>query len=122
MEMPDLKRDGVINDIIYKIISGKYRSGDKFPSLNEICSIYGIGRSTAQKLFDDLCKMGIAKAVAGSGYYIRQLDVTSLNQRVRQELTDRIRSVVADCMAIGMSEYEISNLVSEAILMMSDVS
>ena len=115
-----MKRDNVINDILYKIISGKYKSGDKFHSLNEVCSIYGIGRSTAQKLFDDLCKMGIAKAVAGSGYYIRQLDVAALSQRKKQELSDRIREAVSDCMAIGMSEYEISNLVSEAILMMSD--
>ena len=113
-------REGVVNEILNGIISGKYQSGDKLPSLNEMAKIFHIGRTTAQEVCKELCERGFCKAVASSGYYIRKLDTNALGMEKRAELTEKIGAVVKECLQIGMSEYDISMIVSDAIMEISE--
>lgn len=113
-------RERVVNSILNGIISGVYRSGDKLPSLDELTKLYNIGRTTAQNACRELCELGYCKSVVGSGYYIRKLDTSALEARKRNELTKRIKDVVSECLEIGMTEYEISQIVAEEVMLRSE--
>jgi GntR family transcriptional regulator len=54
---------------------GKYKSGDKIPSENELCSILNISRNTAKQAIDDLVSEGILYRIQGKGTFVAEKKV-----------------------------------------------
>lgn len=53
-----------------KIDAGKLTASDKLPSERELCSIYGISRSTVRQAMQELQRAGYVSAEHGKGNYI----------------------------------------------------
>lgn len=60
----------IINSIENAIDSGKFKKGDKIPSLNSIKDQNNISRDTVLMAFNDLKNRGIIQSVVGKGYYV----------------------------------------------------
>ena len=61
----------VMQEIRKTYLSGKQRSGDCFPSLNEICAKYGVSKVTGLKVVSELEKLGLVERIQGKGTFIR---------------------------------------------------
>lgn len=58
-------------DLISRDIStGKYKTGDALPSINQLSQDYKVSRDTVFKAFIDLKERGIIDSTPGKGYYI----------------------------------------------------
>lgn len=96
----DTKHERLRSWIKNRIDDGTFNSGDKLPSENELCSMFGISRHTVRHALDLLESEGIIDRRRGSGTYI--LKKPALN------------SSKSKCIAVSMSyldEYIFPNIV-----------
>jgi len=54
-----------------RIISGKYRPGQRLPSINDLVGEFGVARTTAGKALRLLVDEGVAELSQGMGFYVR---------------------------------------------------
>jgi DNA-binding transcriptional regulator YhcF (GntR family) len=60
----------IINSVQQAIERKALKKGDKVPSINEICSDFGLSRDTVMLAFNELKSRGILLSQPGKGYYI----------------------------------------------------
>ncbi|MFC4767109.1 trehalose operon repressor [Effusibacillus consociatus] len=57
-------------DIKNSIVEGNYRPGEKLPSENEFCRMYGTSRGTVRKALDLLAEEGLIHSLHGKGVFV----------------------------------------------------
>jgi DNA-binding GntR family transcriptional regulator len=62
----------IINSIYNSLEAGLLKQGDKIPSVNSVCSAFGLSRDTVLIAFNELKAKGVISAVSGKGYYIER--------------------------------------------------
>lgn len=62
----------LINAILQGIQSGEIKKNDLLPSINEFSCALVTARSTIERAYSELKRMGLAKSVAGKGFFIVQ--------------------------------------------------
>ncbi|WP_372947899.1 GntR family transcriptional regulator [Mariniphaga sp.] len=67
---PQPKYRQIIDSVCNAIEHGKLKKGDKIPSINQICTEYGLSRDTVMQAFSELKSKGILISQPGKGYYI----------------------------------------------------
>lgn len=60
----------IINSVCQAIEKKTVKKGDKVPSINQICSDFGLSRDTVMLAFNELKAKGILHSQPGKGYYI----------------------------------------------------
>jgi DNA-binding transcriptional regulator YhcF (GntR family) len=60
----------VVDNIIADIHLGKFKIGQKIPSINETSFEYLLSRDTVEKAYNELRSKGVIVSVRGKGYYI----------------------------------------------------
>lgn len=60
----------VVDNILADIHLGKFKKGQKLPSINETSFEYLLSRDTVEKAYNELRNKGIIVSVRGKGYYI----------------------------------------------------
>ena len=60
----------IIDSVCNAIENGGFKKGDKVPSINQICTDYGLSRDTVMYAFSELKSRGILVSQPGKGYYI----------------------------------------------------
>lgn len=64
--------DQVIQNLLDYIKEQKLESGDKMPTEKEVCTILGVGRSTAREAYRMLQAMNVVVAVQGKGVFVSE--------------------------------------------------
>jgi len=65
----------IIDSIYNSIINNGLKKGDKIPSINQICSEFGLSRDTVMVAFNELKARGIVLSHPGKGYYIATTEI-----------------------------------------------
>lgn len=60
----------IYEDFYAKIVSGKYREGDKLPTEQEICRTYYVSRITVKNALQKLVEKGLVSRIAGKGTFV----------------------------------------------------
>lgn len=64
-----------VSDMMKKrIISGKFKVGDKLPTEPELMEFFGVGRSTVREAMRVLAQLGYVSIEQGRGTYVRTVD------------------------------------------------
>lgn len=78
MEVTPLKRtsasEQIFRQLKNKILSGELRPGDKLPSENELCSLYGVSRTTVRQALANLSSLDLIETRFGEGSFIKEAD------------------------------------------------
>ena len=61
----------IIEAIQQNIKSGELKKGDRIPSLNRLCTQYGLSQDTVLTAYNELKSKGIITAQVGKGYFIQ---------------------------------------------------
>jgi len=69
--LPIPKYRQIIDTIRQQIQAGKFKKGDKIPSLNQLCKKYSLSQDTVLMAYNELKSKGIITAQVGKGYYIQ---------------------------------------------------
>jgi DNA-binding transcriptional regulator YhcF (GntR family) len=65
----------IVESVVVGIERKHFVKGDKVPSINQICSEFGLSRDTVMLAFNELKSKGILKSQPGKGYYIVSTDI-----------------------------------------------
>lgn len=70
-----------------RIVEGRYKPGDKLPTVKELAEEFGVNINTAVKGMHDLKTLGILEAKQGRGYTVRDTaDLTGFRESVKADL------------------------------------
>jgi GntR family transcriptional repressor for pyruvate dehydrogenase complex len=76
MEFKPLKRislsEQISEQLKEKIIKGEFKPGDKLPSENELCNIYGVSRTAVRQALNTLASIDLIETKFGGGSYVKQ--------------------------------------------------
>jgi DNA-binding transcriptional regulator YhcF (GntR family) len=70
-----IKYRQIVNAVTDAIQEGKLKSGDKLPSINEVCKKWSLSRDTVQIAYNELKSRGIVTSFPGKGYYIENSNI-----------------------------------------------
>ncbi len=70
-----IKYRQIVNAITDAIQGGKLKSGDKLPSINELCKRWNLSKDTVQNAYNELKSKGIVSSLPGKGYYIESSNI-----------------------------------------------
>ncbi len=65
----------IIESIYNSINNNGLKKGDKIPSINQICSEFGLSRDTVMVAFNELKAKGVIVSQPGKGYYIATTEI-----------------------------------------------
>jgi len=60
----------IYNDLLEKIVSGRYNAGDRLPSESDLSQAYGVSRITSKRALDLLAEQGIIVRQSGKGSFV----------------------------------------------------
>ena len=111
-----LKWLSVKKDIEKDIAIGKYVAGDKIPTIDQLMELYGIGRSTAQRVLREMADDGLIICQEGRGSFVRPYVREKLKESHREAVVDGIAEAVFRALDSGLSAEEIERATANAIV------
>lgn len=104
----------IVERIQMDIISGKYKPGDKLPSVREFASEAAVNPNTMQKAFTDLERTGLVHSQRTSGRFITE-DVTLINELKASLAKEKITEFLELMQRLGFQKEEILALINQTM-------
>ena len=102
----------IIEHLKIDIVSGKYKPGDKLPSVRDLAGEAGVNPNTMQKALSDLESTGLVHSERTSGRFITEDD--NMIKNLRKSLVDvQIEKFFKSMEKLGFTGEEILELVKE---------
>lgn len=98
--------------ICINIACGKYKTGEKMPSVREMAVEAGVNPNTVQRAYETLETKRVLYSVRGSGWYIEKEELSS-RQVLNKMLKEKTEEYFAALHALGLSTEQIKEYVKE---------
>ncbi|MCA1060608.1 GntR family transcriptional regulator [Rossellomorea aquimaris] len=106
----------VRNGIMEGIVRGELTPGDILPSVRSLAGDLGVNMHTVNKSYHELESKGVIKIVPKSGAVICSPSEEKIPQHRYNQISEELHPVLVESLVLGMSEKEITELVSSIIL------
>lgn len=103
----------IVERIQIDIVSGKYKSGEKLPSVRELAAEAAVNPNTMQKAFAELERTGLVYSQRTSGRFITE-DTTMIEQLKKQLAEEKIAEFMKSMEQLGFAKKEVFELIAEA--------
>ncbi|HIX76832.1 MAG TPA: GntR family transcriptional regulator [Candidatus Fusicatenibacter merdavium] len=101
----------IIERVQLDIITGRYKPGEKLPSVRELASEAAVNPNTMQKALSELEQSGLLYTQRTSGRFITE--DTELIHRIKNDLaTMQVREFIRKMRQIGLGDNEILQLIN----------
>lgn len=104
----------IVERIQMDIISGKYKPGDKLPSVRELAAEAAVNPNTMQKAFSELERTGLVYSQRTTGRFITE-DTTLIYELKTTLAKEKITEFIALMQQLGFSKEEILVLISDTM-------
>lgn len=104
----------IVERIQMDIISGKYKPGDKLPSVRDLASEAAVNPNTMQKAFSELERTGLVYSQRTTGRFITE-DTVMIDELKASFAKEKITEFIALMQQLGFSKEEIISLVHSTI-------
>lgn len=118
-------KEKIVSDIIkgvYKpYTTVKNENGEKIqiqtsmPSIADIARIYGCGKSTAQKVLNEMCNNGILIRKNGVGYFIKPLVKDKLKNEQIREIKKELERITFNAKELGIIMEDFKEMYTECL-------
>lgn len=98
-----------------EIVCGNIAAGSQIPTLDQLVVKYSIGRTTAQRVLDELSKDGLIIRRVGKGCYVRPFVRERIKESHREEAREELAQSVSYALDVGVSASDIESIVAETI-------
>lgn len=103
------------NLIEIDIINGKYPTAAKLPTISEMSEMFGIGKTTAKKVLEELFNDGIITKQQGVGFFVRPNVKVKLKLKHFSYVESQINQIVSEALTSGFDQNQIIECVQNAI-------
>lgn len=100
------------NGLIEGIANGSLQPGDPLPSVRSLAADLGINMHTVNKAYHELEKKEIVRIIPKSGAIV---NAPSMDEFTRSRVKQFMRPIIAEALAVGLSEMDINLLTAELI-------
>ncbi len=104
----------IIEIIQLEIISGKYRPGDKLPSVRDLASEAAVNPNTMQKALSELERNGLVYSQRTSGRFITE-DVKMIEELKSSLAKEKIHEFLENMQKLGFQKEETIRLMTETL-------
>ena len=104
----------IIEIIQLEIISGKYRPGDKLPSVRDLASEAAVNPNTMQKALSELERSGLVYSQRTSGRFITE-DVKMIEELKSSLAKKKIHEFLENMQKLGFQKEETIRLMTETL-------
>lgn len=104
----------IIEIIQLEIISGKYRPGDKLPSVRNLASEAAVNPNTMQKALSELERSGLVYSQRTSGRFITE-DVKMIEELKSSLAKEKIHEFLENMQTLGFQKEETIRLMTETL-------
>ena len=102
------------NEVKFAIAAGDLKPGDQLPSILELAQKLGTNPNTVQKAYRDLEVMELVFTRRGMGVFVNRGAAATCRQHCGKRMASRLREVVAEAKAAGMTLTTVRQVVSES--------
>ena len=102
----------IIEHIKLEIISKKYCSGQKLPSVRELSLVFGVNPNTIQKSMQELEDVGIIYTDRTNGKYVT-LDQFVIDSIAQKTLNEKVKAFFEDMSKLGFDKEQVIKLLNE---------
>lgn len=106
------------NQIEIDIIAGEYQKVDKpnkLPSISELAQKYNCGKSTAQKVLEELCKEEIVLNKKRVGYFIKPYARKQLFEKKIGEYEKKATDLICELKNINIDKDMLKKIINSTI-------
>ena len=96
----------IVDVLVKDIVSGKYKIGEKLPSVRDLSLEAGVNPNTVQRAYMDVEQKGIIYTKRGEGRYVCE-DYNIIENQGNQSLNTAIDDFVQNLRELGFSDTEI---------------
>ncbi len=102
------------NRLIYLIVSGQFKVGEKLPTVRELAVDLGVNYNTVSKVYQDVERDGYIVSKRGKGTFVAERDLSADENKASEadHLTDEF---IRQCREIGVPRKDIVDLVRRRI-------
>ena len=104
----------IVERIQTDIISGKYKPGDKLPSVRDLASEASVNPNTMQKAFSELKRTGLVYIQRTAGRFITE-DTELIDELKKDFAKEKITEFIDLMQKLGFSKEEILALIQNTI-------
>ena len=104
----------IVERIQTDIISGKYKPGDKLPSVRDLASEASVNPNTMQKAFSELVRTGLVYTQRTAGRFITE-DTELIDELKKDFAKEKITEFIDLMQKLGFSKEEILALIQNTI-------
>ena len=104
----------IVQRIQTDIISGKYKPGDKLPSVRDLASEASVNPNTMQKAFSELERTGLVYTQRTAGRFITE-DTELIDELKKDFAKEKITEFIDLMQKLGFSKEEILALIQNTI-------
>ncbi len=96
--------------IVSDVVSGRYKPGEKLPTVRDIALTAGVNPNTMQRAFVETETRGIIVTKRGDGRYVTD-DTTIIKDVATKLLSEMTKNFVTSALELGFNNEEISAIV-----------
>lgn len=102
----------IVEHVQLDIIAGRYRPGDRLPSVRELAAEASVNPNTMQKALSELERCGLVHSQRTSGRFITE--DTTMIEKIKEDLASaRIREFLETMNQMGFQKKEILTLIEK---------
>lgn len=102
----------LVEKIKFKIVSGEYIPGQRFPAVRELAQEAGVNPNTMQRAMQELERQGFLFSLRTSGRYVTE-DIQLIEEAKKTMAGDLIEKFLGQMEALGFRQEEIGRLVAD---------
>lgn len=103
------------NHVQFAIAAGRLAPSDQLPSVRELSERLSVNPNTVAKAYRDLEVMGLLYTRRGMGVFVNKGVEGKCAEDCRRRIIGRMHEVLAEAKAAGMTNKEISEIVSKSV-------
>lgn len=88
---------------------------ESLPSIAQIAEIYGCGKSTAQKVLNEMCNSGILIRKKGVGYFIEPFVREKLKNKQRQDVQQNLIHIIYTAKELDIRMEDLNDMYKECL-------
>ena len=104
----------IVERIEMDIISGKYKPGDKLPSVRDLAAEAAVNPNTMQKAFSELERTGLVVSQRTTGRLITE-DTSMIDELKSTLAKDKITELLSFMQQLGFQENEILAMIDQTM-------
>lgn len=102
------------NRLIYLIASGRFKVGDKLPTVRELAVDLGVNYNTVSKVYQDIERDGYIVSKRGRGTFVAER-VPAEAEAAKSEVEFLADEFIRQCRELGVPRHDIADLVQSRL-------